>query len=509
MAELAKMDEPLRRVLMELELDESSVPRLLWDAGICKFIDLIHGAIRIEDTQIKLRPNARAQLLDVVKWYSDFKVRPNVVRDFTYETFTAFQKRANRPSISDATKEQVIQQVLANPTSQSAIEIMEVFGFKKEDLDLTPRIINSMSPLLRRKCNFDHGVFIKDAVDAFSTRNETQFLVIGKTQSGKSGVKGTIRCIAGFLKCPVFIITKGVAESHNLCQKLKGYARGTSLEFNIQTASGGQRKFSEHSKPLLISDGGTLVAADTKAQIELLIKAIMQLREADQDRSFILIVDECDAMYRTEDQSQAVEKAYKELLGLRPALTIMISATMVPLLLYYQMHEEADSIPEVKMYQIEPGDDYIGVDQMKPLELDGVNHYLERTDLRKNDGFSPSCKGSDYIPFTNDSVMLMYYDALRPHALLLDATCHLVNTEGSIFEKASKVQNALYNLKNCHIALVVLIGSGIFVKYPCKDSIDGNSEPDEVSTIVMISTHGLKLTLTNNLFVPHRTAALT
>ena len=481
------MDEPLRHVLMELELDESSVPRLLWDAGICKFMDLINDATQIEEKQIPLRPNARAQLLDVVKWYNDITDdggSPIITKDFNYDRFKAFQKRQTI-HISDATKEQVIHQVLANPNSQSAQEIMEAFNLKKADLEPTARIVNSMSKLLQSKCNFNHRVFIKDAVDAYSAQKETQFLVIGKTQSGKSSVKGTIRCIAHFLKCPVFIITKGVAESHNLCQKLKGYAMGTSLECNIQTA---YRKFSEHSKPLLISDGGTLVAADTAVQIEFLIKAIMQLREVDPERNFLLIVDECDAMYRTEDGEQNVEQAYKELLGLRPALTIMISATMVPLLLYYQILEEIDSIPEIKMYQIEPGDDYIGVDQMKPFELNGETHYLEKTELKKDQGFSPSGRASDYIPFTNESVMAMYYDALRPHALLLDATCHLVNTEGSIFEKASKVQNALFILKKCHVALVVVIGSGIFVKYPKETIIVGDSDSEEVSTIQLLQS---------------------
>ena len=54
-------------------------------------------------------------------------------------------------------------------------------------------------------------------------------MVAGRTQSGKSAVKGVLQSLCGLLGIPMIVLTKGVEESKDLHAKLVKLAQGTSV----------------------------------------------------------------------------------------------------------------------------------------------------------------------------------------------------------------------------------------------------------------------------------------
>ena len=71
----------------------------------------------------------------------------------------------------------------------------------------------------------------------------------------------------------------------------------------------------------VFDSSGTLVVADTKAQLDN--KAIMGIKhyqKVNPGGKFMVVVDECDAMFRTEDRSQVFEQALVDLLALNPTM---------------------------------------------------------------------------------------------------------------------------------------------------------------------------------------------
>ena len=91
---------------------------------------------------------------------------------------------------------------------------------------------------LREKCgNFDYNGFLDKAVRHFhelaGKENgllEKIFIIAGRTQAGKTSVKGVIQSLAGLLRIPLVILTKGVDESIDLHSKLVDLANGTLVE---------------------------------------------------------------------------------------------------------------------------------------------------------------------------------------------------------------------------------------------------------------------------------------
>ena len=91
--------------------------------------------------------------------------------------------------------------------------------------------------------------------------------------------------MCGLLKMPLIVLTKGVAESIDLHQKLLSFSEGTEMvKEHIHVASGRRDGHSAKAKTELIDiafgseHGGTLLIADTEAQVQKACKAIEQYR---------------------------------------------------------------------------------------------------------------------------------------------------------------------------------------------------------------------------------------
>ena len=93
------------------------------------------------------------------------------------------------------------------------------------------------SPNLREKVgNFDHGTFLDKAFRCFHNavgrkdHKGKTYVVAGRTQSGKSAVKGVIQSMGGVLEIPVIVLTKGVDESIDLNEKLRELSEWTPVK---------------------------------------------------------------------------------------------------------------------------------------------------------------------------------------------------------------------------------------------------------------------------------------
>ena len=81
---------------------------------------------------------------------------------------------------------------------------------------------------------FDYNSILDKTIRHFHTfvgceiNREIKFVVAGRTQAGKTSVKGIIQSLCGLLKIPLIILTKGVDESIDLHVKLVYLAEGTA-----------------------------------------------------------------------------------------------------------------------------------------------------------------------------------------------------------------------------------------------------------------------------------------
>lgn len=220
------------------------------------------------------------------------------------------------------------------------------------------------SPNLREKIgSFAYESFLDkalrlfhDAVGQKDHKGKT-FVVAGRTQSGKSAFKGVVQSLGGVLGLPGIILTKGVDESIDLNEKLTDLANGTLVRkehvvagecqcdgsvsmcfgettshythFSFFVASNRKDRMTPREKNAKIerafagkgeTHGGMLVIADTKAQVQKAKRALELYREKNPGGKYILVVDEADAMFRTEDRRQVFEQELEELRATNPTM---------------------------------------------------------------------------------------------------------------------------------------------------------------------------------------------
>lgn len=114
----------------------------------------------------------------------------------------------------------------------------------------------------------------------------------------------------------------------------------------------------------------------------------------------------------------------------------MISATPVPFI--FNLISSGLTKDVIGFLNVEPSIEYVGIDDHKPLIIDGEEIFLEQDEL----------KASSAIPYTNDKVFALYDDAVsrRPNTkgvLLLDISSPYVNIAGSARQKATGVQRKM------------------------------------------------------------------
>ncbi|CAB9507760.1 expressed unknown protein [Seminavis robusta] len=259
----------------------------------------------------------------------------------------------------------------------------------------------------------------------------------------------------------------------------------------------------------------TAVAAILCPQLRKAIKKLKDLRVARTHMRFVVIVDECDALIRTKERKQKVEQAFDDLLKHMPALKLFVSATIVPSMVDSQ---------DFELMTISPGENYSGIENMRPLQREGKDLCLKTKSLSHKTGVPFHCRPSNlseqdttklfsesylkfpdckqcrkvrlemksqctkhddfinpnrrwpfsrclnYIPYTCAKTMLLYRDALsdpdkKKGVLVLDATGPRAWVPGNIFEKAVCIQDTFRQEKR-DIAIVIFVGDGIYYRRP-------------------------------------------
>lgn len=147
----------------------------------------------------------------------------------------------------------------------------------------------------------------------------------------------------------------------------------------------------------------------------------------------------------------------------------MVSATPVPFMLdlVSENFKHKRKIEDIEFFNIEPKDDYIGLQDMLMLKIDGLEVYLEQNELNYRSEYV-SCGVK--VRYANDKLIALYDDALsdldhRKGVLIFDCSCPRVYARGNITDKAVAVQE-LYQQKGIELAVLTVSGRGISVKFP-------------------------------------------
>lgn len=391
------------------------------------------------------------------------------------------------------------------------------------------KVEESMSRNLKDACT-TLNVKVPDIIDMMLGRlvppnnhsPHEPLVIAGKTQSGKSAFKAVVLMVCAVLRIPSILITKEVSESKNLHGKLLNYMSDTdgakemllspytSSEADITAAFNSVKK-----------SGSTLVVPDTFRKIELATRVIKRYQDACKDAkknfSFVLILDEADAMYRTFDQTQKMEIALRELQDFKPVVQLFVSATPVPILLYKEEFKQ-----DLEMYSLEASHDYVGFHQMKclkdddgaPVFLDRLSHHLGIKTVGQLTTHSDSecvtlfdddeekqfdAFGGSHIPNTDDKVIRLYNHALSAAesgakgVLVLDCTLSRVNVDLNQFQKAARVQD-YYRSQGKDVFVIVNVGGGGFYRSPGEKNGKKCSSQRKVSEIIakVDSVHGLE-----------------
>jgi len=471
--------------------------------GVCTIEDLLKVKGRIQKRQLDgLREEIRAKLLIAAEWKLS-NPDANAIDDFDEDVYEKLYKNQSRVRFA----KEYINLALGKAYHE---ENLPLFNDVKQDGMLLEEVIKQSKEIimesthLRNKCGkFDHDSFLDKAIRHFHTSvgqerdQEIKFVIAGRTQAGKTSVKGVIQSMCGVLKIPLIILTKGVDESIDLHVKLVDLSKGTLMqEKHIVVASSKNDGLGYRLKDALVSEalegvshGGTLVIADTKQQvINKACKAIKQFREQVPGGKFLLAVDEADAMFRTSDRHQVFEQALQQLLDLNPSMTVLISATPVPFML--ELVDSLDSSEEdIEFFNLDPNYNYVGIEDIKPLEMNGKKIYLDQNELNNRSEFISE---NETICYANEKVAALYDNALtcatkakltnqqsalknRKGVLVLDCSCPRVYAANNIKDKANAVAQ-LYKKKEIEIIVITFSGSGIAVKFPSRIVPDAESK---------------------------------
>ena len=156
----------------------------------------------------------------------------------------------------------------------------------------------------------------------------------------------------------------------------------------------------------------------------------------------------------------------------------MISATPVPLMmeLVQSSHSKKE---DILFFNLEPQDDYSGVENIKPLEIDGKKIYLDQNELSVRTTYTASEFGDLEVIYANEKVINLYDHALLPDSaspnkkgiLILDVSCPRVTAKGNLKDKANSMQE-LYKRKGQELIVITFSGRGISVKLPNNNEWD-------------------------------------
>ena len=259
-------------------------------------------------------------------------------------------------------------------------------------------------------------------------------LVGGMTQTGKTVLKCLILDVCKLLQIAAVITTKGVAESRELRAKL-----AMLQDYFIEDDT--LQRMSCQDMCTSLKRHACLVVADTHAQIQRATQAIQDWKQNSDASDFLVMIDECDEMFRTDTSEQCMEEALAKLLSAGPLVEVHVSATPLPIILD-KLVKEADR-DFLGACFVEPAEDYSGLTDLHFLLASNNQAIFLDQRLRAEDELHHI---SPHIPYFNCKVKRLYDDAYHTThqgALLIDCSSPYVTVERvNIIEKARRVQQS-------------------------------------------------------------------
>ena len=174
-------------------------------SGLCAVADLLQIHSTIQKGALKhLLEKDRRSLLVAAEWV-DKNPHADIAKDFTadvYEMLCWAKEYVN---------------ILGRPFDEGTLPIHEDVDDDTLEvvIDLCKGAIMESSNLLAKVGNFDHELFLEKVLRHFhgilgqaGGVPEKKFIVAGRTQSGKSAIKGIVQSLCGLLKIPCVIVTK-------------------------------------------------------------------------------------------------------------------------------------------------------------------------------------------------------------------------------------------------------------------------------------------------------------
>lgn len=217
--------------------DEVGVPpksrQKMVEYGLCTKQDLSSARERIQRKELDgLRTEIREKLLLVAEWINN-NPEADILKEFDEDAYDLMYN-------NERWAEEYIKTALGRPYREENLPLFQDVN----DHDTLEAVIRKSkdtvmkSPKLREMCGkFDYDTFLDKAIRHFHALVgqetgvvEKLFIIAGRTQAGKTSVKGVIQSLCGLLKIPLVVLTKGVDESIDLHAKLVILADGTLVQ---------------------------------------------------------------------------------------------------------------------------------------------------------------------------------------------------------------------------------------------------------------------------------------
>ena len=226
------MDEQVKHICNEVGIPRKSRLKLE-EYGICTVEDLLQVKDRIQRSDLsELREEVRDKLLMVADWKLS-NPDADVMEEFDEDVYDKLYK-------DQRWAKEYISTVLGAPYREENIPLYNDVNSDKMLLEAViskSKDIVMQSPNLQKMCGkFDYNSFLDKSIRHFHTlvgqdcEVEKTFVIAGRTQAGKTSIKGVIQSLCGLLKIPLIILTKGVDESIDLTVKLVQLSKGTLMQ---------------------------------------------------------------------------------------------------------------------------------------------------------------------------------------------------------------------------------------------------------------------------------------
>jgi hypothetical protein len=215
-----------------------------------------------------IKKTTQKLLLKICLWHEDFYTKNEYSTSwetyFNDETFALFEQEPSDEREYRMVQKRITEGRCISNVSDAAIYYGAGITNKYLSKHLVEQCRNKFNPFdIAVKC-------LKALMHPTRQKQETIYMVSGKTQSGKSTIKAVCAAVHRQLGCHLIIITKGVSERNDLKVKLN-------------MLMGGCRE---------TMDAGLLVIADTGGQIEKATKSVLAIRKDLPRARFGVIVGE-------------------------------------------------------------------------------------------------------------------------------------------------------------------------------------------------------------------------